>query len=86
MTLIVERETWDVCTLPRAASSVRQAGVCAEAPTVPAAHSLQDPGAVGQHLAHPPRVPMPTPHTHRGVHSRASQVRPPTPPTSTLTL
>ncbi|XP_072601926.1 WD repeat-containing protein 97 isoform X5 [Vulpes vulpes] len=74
VTLIVERETWDVCTLPRAASSVRQAGVCAEAPTVPAAHSLQDLGAVGQHLAHPPRVPMPTPHTHRGVHSRASQL------------
>lgn len=38
-----------------------------------------------QRFAHRLRVPLPIPPTHRGVHSRASQVRPPTPPTSALT-
>lgn len=85
MTLTVERETWDLRTLPRAASGLWQPGVCTEAPKVPAALPRQDPGAMDQHFANPLRVPLPIPPTHRGVHSRASQVRPPTPPTSALT-
>ncbi|XP_032272009.1 WD repeat-containing protein 97 [Phoca vitulina] len=74
VTLTMERETWDVCTLHRAANCLWKAGVCTEVPTVPAALPRQDPGAVGQRFAHPPRVPLPIPPIHRGVHSKASQL------------
>ncbi|XP_040481713.1 WD repeat-containing protein 97 [Ursus maritimus] len=74
VTLTVERETWDLRTLPRAASGLWQPGVCTEAPKVPAALPRQDPGAMDQHFANPLRVPLPIPPTHRGVHSRASQL------------
>ena len=84
VTLTLERETCDVCASPTAALSLRQAEVCTEALRGPAARPLQDLGTGGQRFAPPPRVPLPTPHPHRGVHSRASQVRPPAPPTSTL--
>ncbi|XP_032171465.1 WD repeat-containing protein 97 isoform X2 [Mustela erminea] len=73
-TLTVERETWDVCTVRRVASGLWQPGVCAEGPTAPTALARQEPGAMGRHFAHRRRVPLPTPATHRGVHSRASQL------------
>ncbi|XP_029779049.1 WD repeat-containing protein 97 [Suricata suricatta] len=74
VTLTLEREPWDACALPTAALSLRQAEVCTEAPTRPAALPLQDLGAGGQHFAHRPHVPLPSPPTHRGVPSRASQL------------
>ncbi|XP_030897294.1 WD repeat-containing protein 97 [Leptonychotes weddellii] len=74
VTLTMERETWDVCTLHRAANCLWKAGVCTEVPTVPAALPRQDPGAVGQRFAHPPRVPLPIPPIHQGMHSKASQL------------
>ncbi|XP_021544413.1 WD repeat-containing protein 97 [Neomonachus schauinslandi] len=74
VTLTMERETWDVCTLHRAANCLWKAGVCTEVPTVPAALPRQDPGAVGQRFAHPPQVPLPILPIHRGVHSKASQL------------
>lgn len=77
MTVTVERDTWDACALP----GPSQAGVCAEAPTVPTVLPPQDLGTQGRRFARPPRVTLPIPPTHRRVHSRASQVRPPPPAT-----
>ncbi|XP_053064608.1 WD repeat-containing protein 97 isoform X4 [Acinonyx jubatus] len=74
VTLTLERETCDVCASPTAALSLRQAEVCTEALRGPAARPLQDLGTGGQRFAPPPRVPLPTPHPHWGVHSRASQL------------
>lgn len=79
-TLTVERETWDVCALPQAAHCLARGEVSTAAQTVPTALSPQDPGPLGQHFSHPPRVTVPIPPTHRRVHSKASQVRLPTLP------
>lgn len=70
MTVTVERDTWDACALP----GPSQAGVCAEAPTVPTVLPPQDLGTQGRRFARPPRVTLPIPPTHRRVHSRASQL------------
>ncbi|XP_046930279.1 WD repeat-containing protein 97 [Lynx rufus] len=74
VTLTLERESCDVCASPTAALNLRQAEVCTEALRGPAARPLQDLGTGGQRFAPPPRVPLPTPHPHRGVHGRASQL------------
>ncbi|XP_066120990.1 WD repeat-containing protein 97 [Saccopteryx bilineata] len=72
MTLTAERETWDGCTLPRAAPTL---GVRTEAPTAPKAlPPSQDSGALGQRFARPPQVTLPIQPIHRWVHSRASQL------------
>lgn len=70
MTLPTERETetWDVCALPRAAPSLT---------TLPP----PDLRALGPGKARQPQVSLPIPPTRRGVHSKASQVRPLAPPT-----
>ncbi|XP_047641422.1 WD repeat-containing protein 97 isoform X5 [Phacochoerus africanus] len=69
-TVTVERDTRDACALP----GPSQAGVCAEAPTVPTVLPPQDLGTQGRRFARPPRVTLPIPPTHRRVHSRASQL------------
>ncbi|XP_014652794.1 PREDICTED: WD repeat-containing protein KIAA1875 [Ceratotherium simum simum] len=71
VTLAMERETWNACALPRAAPSVRQAGVCTEAPTALPPQGL---GALSQCFVRPPRITLPIPPTRRRVHSRASQL------------
>ena len=73
--LAVERETWDPSAQPRDGPALGGT----EAPP------LQDVGTLGRRFARPPRVPLPLAPTYRRVHSRASQVRPPTPPTPALT-
>ncbi|XP_072806085.1 WD repeat-containing protein 97 isoform X4 [Vicugna pacos] len=72
--LTVERETWEVCNLPRDAPSLGQAGVCTEAPPASMTLPPQDLGALGRRFARPPRVPLPVPPHHQRVHSRASQL------------
>lgn len=83
VTLPMERETetWDVCALPRAAPSLGEAGVCTEVPTVLTTLPPQDLRALGPGKARQPQVSLPIPPTRRGVHSKASQVRPLAPPT-----
>ncbi|XP_074209027.1 WD repeat-containing protein 97 [Camelus bactrianus] len=70
----VERETWEVCDLPRDAPSLGQAGDCTEAPPASMTLPPQDLGALGRRFARPPRVPVPVPPHHQRVHSRASQL------------
>ncbi|KAK2095218.1 hypothetical protein P7K49_026634 [Saguinus oedipus] len=77
-TLIVERETWDMCALPQAAPCLGQAEVSTAVQTVPTALSPQDLGALCQHFSRPSQVTVPIPPTHQSVHSKASQVRLPT--------
>lgn len=72
----MERETCDVCTLPRVVPSLGQAGVCTDTPTALPPQGL---GALGRGFARPPRITLPIPPILRRVHSMASQVRPPTP-------
>ncbi|XP_070488428.1 WD repeat-containing protein 97 isoform X1 [Equus przewalskii] len=76
VTLAMERETCDVCTLPRVVPSLGQAGVCTDTPTALPPQGL---GALGRGFARPPRITLPIPPILRRVHSMASQVRPPTP-------
>nr|XP_058899361.1 WD repeat-containing protein 97 [Kogia breviceps] len=64
VTLTVERQTWDVCALPRDVPDL--GGVEASPP--------QALGTLGQRFARPPRVPLPPPGTPRMLHSRASQL------------
>ncbi|XP_060143645.1 LOW QUALITY PROTEIN: WD repeat-containing protein 97 [Globicephala melas] len=64
VTLTVERQTWDVCALPRDVPDL--GGVEASPP--------QDLGTLGQRFARPPQVPLPPPTTHRRLHSRAPQI------------
>ncbi|XP_049556475.1 LOW QUALITY PROTEIN: WD repeat-containing protein 97 [Orcinus orca] len=64
VTLTVERQTWDVCALPRDVPDL--GGVEASPP--------QDLGTLGQRFARPPQVPLPPPTTHRRLHSRAPQL------------
>ncbi|KAL0599487.1 WD repeat-containing protein 97 [Plecturocebus cupreus] len=73
-TLTVERETWDVCALPRAAPCLGQAEVSTAVQTVPTALSAPDLGALGQHFSWPPQVTAPILPTHQRVHSKASQL------------
>ncbi|TEA37906.1 hypothetical protein DBR06_SOUSAS1410154 [Sousa chinensis] len=64
VTLTVERQTWDVCALPRDVPDL--GGVEASPP--------QGLGTLGQRFARPPQVPLPPPTTHRRLHSRAPQL------------
>jgi hypothetical protein len=84
LTLTKEKELQDTCTLPSAASGFREAIVSTEAQTS-MAPLLQALGTPGQQFAYPPRVALPIPPIHRDMHSKASQVRLPSPPTPFLT-
>nr|XP_023504976.1 WD repeat-containing protein 97 isoform X4 [Equus caballus] len=71
VTLAMERETCDVCTLPRVVPSLGQAGVCTDTPTALPPQGL---GALGRGFARPPRITLPIPPILRRVHSMASQI------------
>lgn len=77
MAITVEKNG-DVSTLPSVTPSLAKAGVCLDSPKM---LPPRDREALSQRFAHPPRVTLPIPPTHQRDHSRASQVRPPTPAT-----
>ncbi|CAO2601928.1 WD repeat-containing protein 97 [Lemmus lemmus] len=69
-----EKETQDTGIQPGAATSGGQATLSTDVQPVSSPPALQTPGAPGRRFAHPPRVSLPIPPTHRIVHSKASQL------------
>lgn len=77
MALTVEKN-WHVSTLRSATPSLVKAGVCIDTPKM---LPPRDWGALSRRFTHPSQVTLPIPPTSQQVHSKASQVRPPTPAT-----